>query len=217
MSARFHLSRLAALILAALLAARGVGADTDSVVKLTKFNFDDNVRSGAWFVKFYAPWCTHCQRLAPVWADLADQAVAGEWQVKIAEVDCTVSNEVCDKVKVKAFPTLILINDGVLQGKYSGAPDAKSLQEWLNSQQVTGGQRIVDDQESTSATAKVSVTVDKSAVASAVLSNLVSRFPTKNRILNIYIYGGVLLTTVVTALLLIFRSIEGEEEHEKAS
>ena len=37
----------------------------DNIVKLTKFNFDDNVKRGAWFVKFYAPWCTHCQRRTP--------------------------------------------------------------------------------------------------------------------------------------------------------
>ena len=64
----------------------------ENIVKLNKFNFDDNVKHGVWFVKFYAsrsqmkrrgtlryhiglwssraccagsrPWCTHCQRWA---------------------------------------------------------------------------------------------------------------------------------------------------------
>jgi thiol-disulfide isomerase/thioredoxin len=38
-----------------------------------------------YFVKFYAPWCPHCQRLAPLWTRLAMEL---KNQVDIAEVNC---------------------------------------------------------------------------------------------------------------------------------
>eukprot|EP00435_Cladocopium_sp_Y103_P027068 s1325_g6.t1 len=115
---------------------QGVKADKENIVKLTKFNFDDNVKRGAWFVKFYAPWCTHCQRLAPIWEKLADQAVSQDWPVKIADVDCTVSKTICEKANIKAFPTLALISEGKLKGKYSGEATASAFQTWLAEQGV---------------------------------------------------------------------------------
>ena len=38
-----------------------------------------------WFVKFYAPWCGHCKKLEPVWADMAKQL---KGKVNVAEVNC---------------------------------------------------------------------------------------------------------------------------------
>mmetsp|Transcript_106250 Transcript_106250/g.343301 ORF Transcript_106250/g.343301 Transcript_106250/m.343301 type:complete len:233 (+) Transcript_106250:110-808(+) len=205
-----------------------LNAERTNVVKLNKFNFGENVKTGAWFVKFYAPWCTHCQRLAPIWEKLADQASDKEWPVKIADVDCTSSKDICERVKVKAFPTLALILDGTLTAKYQGEPKLTAFEEWLNAQKVlaaatsagspaaaaASGQKLGLEEAKPEA-GRASATGTQAAMA--VLNNLFQNFPTKSKILNLYFYGAISLGLVVTGLCTVFRLADNgeEEEHDK--
>jgi len=58
------------------------------------------------FVEFYAPWCGHCKKLAPIFDELA-QAFSGASSVVIAKIDAT-ANDVSPKFGVRGFPTLKL-------------------------------------------------------------------------------------------------------------
>jgi len=98
-------------------------AEIPKVALLDAKNFEESVKTGVSFVKFFAPWCGHCKRLAPTWEELAAK-YAGNDDVTIAKVDCTadgnVNKELCDGQDVKGFPTLNIYKDGKKITEYNG-------------------------------------------------------------------------------------------------
>lgn len=62
-----------------------------------------------WFVKFYAPWCHHCQALAPSWLEMAKEL---QGKLNVGEVNCDVEGRLCKEVRVKAYPTLLFFRGG---------------------------------------------------------------------------------------------------------
>ncbi|CAN7988628.1 unnamed protein product [Ixodes hexagonus] len=102
------------------------------LVEVTDDTFRDVLGKGRHFVKFYAPWCGHCQKLAPVWADLA-ASLEHEPSLKIAKVDCTANRHVCNEYEVKAYPTLLWIEQGKLVEKYQGGRSHEELKEFVSS------------------------------------------------------------------------------------
>ncbi|KAJ1873784.1 hypothetical protein LPJ55_002019 [Coemansia sp. RSA 990] len=79
------------------------------VVVLTKENFAEKTATGPWFVEFYAPWCPHCQHLAPEWERLG---AAARGKINIGKVDCDEAGQLCSDQNVQGFPTLKLIWEG---------------------------------------------------------------------------------------------------------
>eukprot|EP00008_Paramoeba_atlantica_P008405 CAMPEP_0201485064 /NCGR_PEP_ID=MMETSP0151_2-20130828/9197_1 /ASSEMBLY_ACC=CAM_ASM_000257 /TAXON_ID=200890 /ORGANISM="Paramoeba atlantica, Strain 621/1 / CCAP 1560/9" /LENGTH=248 /DNA_ID=CAMNT_0047869035 /DNA_START=43 /DNA_END=789 /DNA_ORIENTATION=- len=85
-----------------------LGLASASVSDLTADNFESTVASGVWMVKFFAPWCGHCKRLAPTWDQFGNEAEG----FGVAKVDCTQHQAVCQKFGVRGYPTLKLFVDG---------------------------------------------------------------------------------------------------------
>ncbi|XP_051173292.1 thioredoxin domain-containing protein 5 homolog [Leptopilina boulardi] len=103
----------------------------NGLIELTEDTFDKHVSTGNHFVKFYAPWCGHCQNLAPTWDDLAN-SLSYEKSVSIAKVDCTQFRGICGQFDIKGYPTLLWIEDGKKKDKYTGKRTAENLKEYVS-------------------------------------------------------------------------------------
>merc|ERR1712168_520756 len=109
-------------------------ADVAKVTVLDAKNFDDSIKTGVAFVKFFAPWCGHCKRLAPTWEELAAKYADNE-DVIIGHVDCTAADNInrplCDAQGVNGFPTLNVYKDGVKAEEYNGKRDLAELAKFV--------------------------------------------------------------------------------------
>ena len=103
--------------------------DADSsVLNLGSDNFDSSIKGKNIFVKFFAPWCGHCKRLAPTWEEIGD----ADNGVTVAKVDVTEQNALAKRFGIKSLPTLILFKENGEEITYSGARNAEELVKFWN-------------------------------------------------------------------------------------
>ncbi|KLU81944.1 hypothetical protein MAPG_01024 [Magnaporthiopsis poae ATCC 64411] len=62
-----------------------------------------------WFIKFYAPWCHHCQAMATSWQQLAKEM---KGRLNIGEVNCDVEARLCKDVHLRGYPTILFFKGG---------------------------------------------------------------------------------------------------------
>ncbi|KAK3948686.1 hypothetical protein QBC32DRAFT_350946 [Pseudoneurospora amorphoporcata] len=69
-----------------------------------------------WFIKFYAPWCHHCQAMAANWAQVAREM---KGRLNIGEVNCEQEQRLCKDVRVTGYPTIQFFRGGE-RAEYTG-------------------------------------------------------------------------------------------------
>lgn len=119
--------------------APGKGGD-GKVVKLTDRNFKAEIaRGGVVFVKFLAPWCSHCANAEKPFAAAAAQVT----DATFADVDATVHTATAGAYGVSAYPTYKLFRDGHLLSSYSGAPSVPAFTTFVRRALGGDGVKVV--------------------------------------------------------------------------
>lgn len=105
--------------------------EEDDVWVLDESNFQEALSTqNELLVEFYAPWCGHCKKLAPEYAQAAKTLKARNPPVRIAKVDATVSPQLASAHGVNGYPTLkYFINQK--SEDYTGGRTADTIVSWI--------------------------------------------------------------------------------------
>lgn len=84
-------------------------------------------------VDFYAPWCSHCQKLSPVWDAVAQKTGDG---VVVGKVDMEVHDDIKKQFGIHRFPTIMFFEPGQKMSydearRYTGQRDVEHLTQWI--------------------------------------------------------------------------------------
>ncbi|GAV66397.1 Thioredoxin domain-containing protein/Thioredoxin_6 domain-containing protein [Cephalotus follicularis] len=121
--------------------------DDKDVVVLKEGNFSEFIDGHKFvMVEFYAPWCGHCQSLAPEYAAAATE-LKGE-SVVLAKVDATEESELAQQYEIQGFPTVYFFVDGDHK-PYTGQRTKEAIVTWIKKKTGPGISNIttVDDAE----------------------------------------------------------------------
>eukprot|EP00747_Dinoflagellata_sp_TGD_P182178 gnl/TRDRNA2_/TRDRNA2_36302_c0_seq1.p1 gnl/TRDRNA2_/TRDRNA2_36302_c0~~gnl/TRDRNA2_/TRDRNA2_36302_c0_seq1.p1 ORF type:complete len:493 (+),score=85.71 gnl/TRDRNA2_/TRDRNA2_36302_c0_seq1:118-1596(+) len=98
-------------------------------------------------INFFAGWCSHCQRFAPTWAQLAQEVngdaangtapmkfpdIEGKLrEVRVLKVNCVDFEKECRKQGIEAYPSIRLYKSDMNFVVFQGPRDVKSLKMWI--------------------------------------------------------------------------------------
>lgn len=94
-------------------------------------------------VKFYAPWCGHCKKMAPDFETAATTLADNDPPVMLAEVDCTVHEKTCSEYEVSGYPTLKIFKNGEAS-EYNGGRSANDFVSTMAKQAGPASAEIKD-------------------------------------------------------------------------
>ncbi|NWY67588.1 PDIA2 isomerase, partial [Erithacus rubecula] len=108
--------------------------EEDNVLVLHEHNFARALSEHQLLlVEFYAPWCGHCQQLAPAFAQAAAELRNESSPARLAKVDATAQTALATEFGITSYPTLKLFRDGNRTHPlaYTGRLDSQGIVRWM--------------------------------------------------------------------------------------
>jgi len=106
--------------------------EEEDVMVVTTDNWDEAVRDdNNVLIEFYAPWCGHCQSLAPEYAKAAKSLKDAKSGITLGKVDATIETKLAEKFGIQGFPTLKFYKKGKAVD-YNGGRTDTEIVSWLN-------------------------------------------------------------------------------------
>lgn len=118
------------------------GDESGDVTVLTDKNFQEIIKKESLvLVKFFAPWCGHCQAMAE---DFKSAATELKGKAVLAEVDATKEEKIAQDYHIEGFPTLKLFSNGEELTDYQGNRDKESMVKFVERAMLPAFETIDD-------------------------------------------------------------------------
>ena len=120
-----------------------------SVVALTSKGFDAALEANERvLVDFFAPWCHHCQELAPEYEEAAELAKGAGLRVLLGTLDVTEEPFIAKRFMVKSFPVLHYFVNGHIKATLSDETrTADTIFTWLRNLEIPPIQELTEDEK----------------------------------------------------------------------
>ncbi|CAN8067388.1 unnamed protein product [Agarophyton chilense] len=101
----------------------------DDVLVGNKDNFESLIGAEELtLVKFFAPWCGHCKKMAD---DFKQAATVLKGKAQLVDLDATEEKDLAQKYGVRGFPTLKLFSKGELISDYKGGRTKDDIVKYI--------------------------------------------------------------------------------------
>ncbi|PKA66777.1 Protein disulfide-isomerase [Apostasia shenzhenica] len=97
-------------------------------------------------LEFYAPWCGHCKKLAPILDEVAT-SLQDDTDIIIAKMDAT-ANDIPSEFEVQGYPTLYFSTSGGKLLQYEGGRTAEDIMNFITSNKDSVSETPVKSDES---------------------------------------------------------------------
>ena len=100
-----------------------------TAININKNNFQSEVMNSdkPVLLDFWAPWCAPCRMVAPIIEEIASERP----DIKVGKINVDEQPELASKFGIMSIPTLVVMKNGKIVTKVSGARPKKAILEML--------------------------------------------------------------------------------------